>query len=185
MMGTTMLVQVDLRTLQALERIAVAQIVTATVLGLLGLIALGAAVVVLLEIRRARRAVHGLTRRLDELKPRLTPLLDRAVHLTNDMSVMTDNVRRKVDDLLHTAESLNRSVQRGSAATQERLQRFAAVLDIAQTEAEELLLDAAAAAHGMQETARVLRERDGSVQRRRQPAAVEDDKNVENEEDAT
>jgi methyl-accepting chemotaxis protein len=183
MMATTML-QVDLRTLEALERIAVAQIVMATVLGLLGLLALGAGIFALLEIRRARRAVYGLSRKLDDLTPRLAPLIDRAVHLSDDLAAMTDNVRRKVDDLLHTAETLNRSVQRGSAATQERLQRFAAVLDIAQAEAEELLLDAAATAHGMQETARVLRERTGDGQRRRQSAAAKDDEYRDHEEDA-
>jgi methyl-accepting chemotaxis protein len=184
MMATTMLMQVELRTLEALERIAVAQIVMATVIGLLGLLSLGAGIVVLLEIRRARRAVHGLSRKLDDLTPRLAPLIDRAVHLTDDVAAMTDNIRRKVDDLLHTAETLNRSVQRGSAATQERLQRFAAVLDIAQAEAEELLLDAAATAHGMQETVRVLRGGPGDGQRRRQPAATARDEDRDHEEEA-
>jgi methyl-accepting chemotaxis protein len=182
-MATTMLLQVDLRMLAALERIAVAQIVMATVLGLLGLLALGAGIGVMLEIRRARRAVYGLSRRFDELTPRLAPLIDRALQLTDEVAAMSDNVRRKVDDLLHTAETLNRSVQRGSAATEERLQRFAAVLDIAQAEAEELLLDAAATAHGMQETARVLREGPGDGQRRRQSAAAQQEYR-DHEEDA-
>jgi hypothetical protein len=77
--------------------------------------------------------------------------------VTNDVAGMTDNVRRKVDDVLHTVEELRRSVERARAATEERVRPLHAVLDVVQEEAEDLLLDAAATAHGVHETARVLR----------------------------
>jgi uncharacterized protein YoxC len=158
MKATALLAQVDARALEALERIAVAQTVMAVVLVVIGLIAIGGAVLVLLELRSARRLLHGLRDTIDELKPRLAPLIDRAKHVTDDVAGMTDNVRRKVDDLLHTAEDLNRAIRRGSAATEQRMRRFTAVLDMVQTEAEDVLLDAAATARGVHETARVLRE---------------------------
>lgn len=182
MVVTAILMQVDGRAISALERIAFAQTVMAVVMLIIGVLALGAGVVAILELRSARRMMRGMADTMNDLKPRLAPLLDRAKHVTDDLSGMSDNVRRKVDDLLHTAETLNRSIERGSVATEERLRRFSAVLDIVQTEAENLLLDAAAAAHGMQETARVLRERPGGPRRR--PAAVRHvDHEVEHEEE--
>jgi hypothetical protein len=152
------LAQVDPRTLQALERMAAAQMVMALFLSIMGVLAIGAAMLVLLELRTARRVMRGLSDTLYDLKPRLAPLLDRATHVTNDVAGITDNVRRKVDDILHTAEELNRAIKRGGAATEQRMRRFTAVLDMVQTEAEDVLLDAAATARGMHETARVLRE---------------------------
>ncbi|HSJ25004.1 MAG TPA: hypothetical protein VK929_10070 [Longimicrobiales bacterium] len=158
MMAVVVLAQVDARAVEALERIALTQTVMATVLVLVGLVIVAGAVITLLQLRAARRM---LQQTVTELKPQVAPLVDRAKGVTDDVAGVTDNVRRKVDDVLHTVEELRRSVERGGAATEERLRRFTAVLDIAQTEAEELLLDAAATAHGMQETARVLREQRG------------------------
>jgi uncharacterized protein YoxC len=177
MMSTaSLIVQVDPRALQALERIAVAQIVMAAIMALIGLVVVGAAVVTLLQLRAARRQ---MAKTLADLKPQLIPLMDRAKEATNDVADMTDNVRRKVDDVLHTVEELHRSLRRGSQATEERMRRFTAVLDVVQEEAEELLLDAAATAHGVHETARVLREGRGTGRVR--PARHEDNEDEENE----
>jgi methyl-accepting chemotaxis protein len=149
------LAQADVRAADALDRIATAQFVMAAVMVLIGLIVLALGVLLLLQIRAARRQ---LSRTVDELRPQLAPLVDRARHVTNDVAGMSDNVRRKVDDVLHTVEELRRSLERARAATEERAARFVAVLDVVQEETEDLMLDAAATAHGVQETARVLRE---------------------------
>jgi uncharacterized protein YoxC len=148
------LTQVDPGAVEALQRIATSQIVMAVVMVLFGLIALAVAVFALVEVRAARRF---MTRTVNELKPQMAPLIDRAKHVTDDVAGMSDNVRRKVDDVLHTVEEVRRSVERVRVSTEERAERFAAVLDVVQAETEELLLDAAATAHGVQETARVLR----------------------------
>jgi ABC-type transporter Mla subunit MlaD len=123
-----------------------------------------------LQIRSAQKAME---RNLAEFRPRIGPLIDRAKHVTDDVAGMTDNVRRKVDDVLHTVEELRRAAERAGGATEERLRRFTAVLDVVQTETEELLLDAAATAHGLQETARVLRE-EGADRPRRRSRELED-----------
>ena len=176
MMGM-LVMQVDAASLAALERIAFAQTIMAGVMVLIGLIALGGAFIVLLELRSARRLLHNLTDTVSELKPRIAPLVDRAIHVTSDVSAMMDNVRRKVDDVLFTVEELNRAANRGSAATEDRIRRFGKVLDMVQTEAEDLLLDAAATARGVHETARQLREppRPG----RRRPMLPPDDDDME------
>jgi uncharacterized protein YoxC len=150
-------VQLDTGSVDALQRMAVAQIVMAVIMVVIGLIAIGGAVVVLLELRSARRLLHNLGDTVDELKPRIAPLMDRTIHITSDVAGMTDNIRRRVDDVLFTMEQLNRIVKRGGSLAEERVRRFAEVLDVVQTEAEDLLLDAAATARGVHETARRLR----------------------------
>lgn len=147
----SLLAQVEPRGIEALERIAAAQLVVAVVMSLVGLALIAVVIVVLLQLRSLRRL-------LDDLRPRLAPLIDRATHVTNDVAGATDNVRRKVDDVLHTIEELRRSLDRGRVAAEERAASFGAVLDVVQSEAEELMLDAAATARGVHETARALRE---------------------------
>jgi methyl-accepting chemotaxis protein len=153
-----MLAQADPRTIEALERLASAQVVIAAATWVLVLFALGAMIMVLVEYRAARRFIRAADALLRDLRPRLGPLIDRARHVTNDVAGMTDNARRRVDDVLHTVEDLRRAVERGGEATEERVRRFAAVLDVVQSEAEDLLLDAAATARGVHETARSLNE---------------------------
>lgn len=172
-MAIALALQVDDAAIAALERIATAQMIMAVVMLILCVIALGGSIILLLEGRYLRKVVHGLATTMDELKPRLIPLLDRARHVTDDVSGMTDNIRRRVDDVLHTVEDIHRDVKRGNDALESRVRRFGAVLDVVQAEAEELLLDAAATARGVHETARLLREPGPSQRRsRRQPAEL-------------
>jgi uncharacterized protein YoxC len=168
-MSLLMLAQMDPRAVTALERMAVAQLVMAVIMVLIGLIVAGAALAIFFQLRAATR---GLQRQVDELKPRMDPLLDRAREVSSDLAGMTDNVRRKADDVLHTVEQLRRSAERGSTALEERVKRFTTVLDVVQQETEELMLDAAATAHGLQETARVLREEEGRRPRARRPSGA-------------
>jgi biopolymer transport protein ExbB/TolQ len=152
------LAQVDPRAVAALERIALVQTVMLVMMVLLGFILMGGAAAMFLQVRSAQKA---LQRSLDGFRPQLAllvALMDGARHVTGDVTGMTERVRRKVDDVLHTVEDLRRALERAGAGTEERLARFTAVLDVVQTETEDLLLDAAATAHGLQETARVLRE---------------------------
>lgn len=170
-------VQLDTAAMDAIRSIAIAQMIMAAVMIIIGLIAIGGAIVVLLELRSARRLLHNLGDTVAELKPRLAPLIDRTIHITSDVAGMTDNIRRRIDDLLFTVEQLNRIVKRGGNMAEERMARFAEVLDVVQTEAEDLLLDAAATARGVHETARQLRQEPPRGKPRRKPfdSPIEDD----------
>lgn len=172
-------VQLDTASIEVLERIAAAQLIMAAIMILLGLIALGGAIVALLELRSARRLLHNLGDTVDELRPRVAPLVDRALHVTSDVSGITDNIRRRVDDVLFTVQELNRALQRGGEAAEERVRRFAEVLDVVQAEAEDLLLDAASTARGVHETARQLRETEPRPARRPTPHLNVDDGEIE------
>jgi uncharacterized protein YoxC len=149
---------VDTAILESIERIAAAQVVMAVAISLIALIVIGASLVMLLQLRAAHRMVRELGSGLERMQPQLGPMMERAREATHDIAGMTGDVRRRMDDMLHTVEDLHRAVKRGGAAAEERIRRFDAVLDVVQTEAEELLLDAAATAHGLQQTARALRE---------------------------
>lgn len=153
-----MLAQADRRAVEALEQIATTQVIISVAVTVLVLFTLGAMVILLIEYRFVRRLVRNAEGMMRELRPRVAPLIDRAKHVTNDVAGMTDNVRRKTDDVLHTVEDLRRALERGGVATEDRVRRFAAVMDVVQSEAENLLLDATATARGMHETARALRE---------------------------
>jgi len=164
--------EVDPMLLDTIARIAFAQTVMAVVMVVLGLIVLGGAMLVLLEFRSLRRLLKDMLVTMEEVRPRIGPLLDRADVITGDLTNMSGDVRRRVDSLLFTIEDVNRRVQRGADAVAERAQRFDSVLDVVQTEAEELLLDAASTARGVHETARQLREPGPRARRRRPPVDV-------------
>jgi methyl-accepting chemotaxis protein len=166
MMVMAALGQADPEAIQALQRIATSQVIMAVVMALFGVLALAVAVVGIIELRAARRF---MAQTVNELRPQLAPLLDRAKHLTDDVAGMTDNVRRKVDDVVHTMEDVRRSVERARSAAEARAERFSQVLDVLQDEAEEVMLDAAAAARGVHEGARVLQE---TGSRRNRPGPV-------------
>lgn len=173
--------QVDPALYDVLENIAAAQLVMAVVMVVVGIIVLGGALLVLVEFRSLRRLLRDMLVTMEELRPRVGPLLAQLQSLTADASAMTGDLRRRTDNLLFTIEDVNRSVKRGAAALEERAERFGAVLDVVQTEAEELLLDAAATAHGVQETARVLRQPGPRVRTRREPRDVGEDGHEEEE----
>jgi ABC-type transport system involved in cytochrome bd biosynthesis fused ATPase/permease subunit len=161
--------QLDARAVDALERIATTQIVLAVVQIFTALVVVVGILFVILQLRAFRRM---LQQTFAEWKPQIAPLLDRAKSVTDDVAGLTDNVRRKVDDALHTLEDLRRSAEKGGAAAEERVRRFGEVLDVLQTETEDLLLDAAAAARGVHETARALRRPARTL---RQPHSQEDE----------
>jgi uncharacterized protein YoxC len=171
----------DTAVLEALERIATAQMVIAVALAIIALFFLGGAIVMLIELRYAHRLVREVRRGVAGLKPQVGPLIDRMTAASADIAGMTGDARRRMDDILHTVEDLHRSVKRAAAVTEERIRRFDAVLDVVQTEAEELMLDAAATAHGLHEAARSLRESPGdrAMVKRTRPVTTDYEEELE------
>lgn len=176
---------VDTTVIDALGTIAMAQVVMAVVLVIMGLVVLGGALLVLVEFRSLRRLLRDMLVTMEELRPRVGPLLDQLQSLTGDASAMTGDMRRRVDNLLYTIEDVNRSVKRGAEAVEARAERFGAVLDVVQTEAEELLLDAASTARGVHETARVLRQPVPRSQKQARPLQDAGDAGYDDDEEGT
>jgi hypothetical protein len=66
----------------------------------------------------------------------------------------TDNLNK----ITGTVEDLSNRLRTGVDAVEDRVRRFGAVVDVVQTEAEELMLDAASTARGVHTAASMIRE---------------------------
>lgn len=141
-----------------LERIAWAQIVTAVGIALVTLFAIGLAIAGIVALRSVNRTVTRLERTIERLAPRAEPILDRAARVADDAGEVSRSVRRAVEDLVSTVQDLNGQLRELSESADERVRRIGAVLAVVQREAEELLIDAAATARGLQVTASTLRD---------------------------
>jgi uncharacterized protein YoxC len=138
-----------------LERIMWAQMIMAGIMVVCALAVLAAALAVLRLVRRTMDRVEATK---DQLLPHVTPVLSRAATIADDVGHMTAGFRDNADDVQETVHDLIDRTRAAVDALDERLRRFAAVLDAVQTQAEDLLVDTTAAARGVHTTARALRE---------------------------
>ncbi|MBI4545908.1 MAG: hypothetical protein HY703_11980 [Gemmatimonadetes bacterium] len=133
------------------------EVLTALAAATVALVALGFAVAGLLAFRSLARLMRSLNETVKRLGPRAEPLLENASRVASDASRISDSVRHEVVELLKTVEDINQQLRAAAEGAQERVQHFAAVLDVVQEEAEDLFLDAAAAARGLHASTRSLR----------------------------
>ena len=152
------LAQTDAAVVEMLDRIATSQLIIAIVLTFMLVMMIGAGVVFMLKYPKLDKLMRDTSILMDELKRVAVPLIEGAATTMSETAKITTEVHARVGGLMNTLESIDASIQRGAIATEERVRRFGEVLDVVQTETEELLLDAAATAHGVHETARMLRE---------------------------
>lgn len=157
MMGTNMLQQADPAVVAQLDQISVALIVIAVATALVGLFVLGVLFIAFRLMRSATKLMNQVQGRIDEFAPRAGPLIDKATLVADDARTLSDNVRRRVTELMDTVAKLNSSVREATEATELRVREFVAVLDVVKAEAEELLMDTAATARGIHTTAAALR----------------------------
>jgi hypothetical protein len=124
------LAQTDAAAIEVMERIATSQYIMTIVMVIMLIMAAGGALIFMMEFGKLRKLMRDTSILMDELKRVAVPLIEGAA--------VTVSEAAKITTEMHT--------------------RFGQVLDVVQTETEELLLDAAATAHGVHETARMLRE---------------------------
>ncbi|HKJ93088.1 MAG TPA: DUF948 domain-containing protein [Longimicrobiales bacterium] len=135
--------------------IATSQIIMAVAMVLILGIAAVAGVMMFSALRSLVRTVHTLER---ELAPRAQPLLDQAAELAEKANRVADDLRQDVDSVHDTVAEINRRVRRAADATEQRVRRLGAMLDVVQEEAQNLLIETTATARGAQAAARALRE---------------------------
>ncbi|MGH7576860.1 MAG: hypothetical protein ACREM1_17260 [Longimicrobiales bacterium] len=166
--------QLDAQTAAQIEWIARAQIATAVAMIIIALFLIGLIIASLILLRSVKRLVRRVERSVDQLTPHAQPLLERVSGVAGDARDVSETVRRQVNDLVHTVEGLNRSLREAGEATETRVRAFAAVLDVVQEEAEQILLDTAATARGLHTTAESLRAARPSGSLRARAAADEE-----------
>lgn len=140
-----------------LDQIATALTIIAVSGVVVGLFAVVSLVASMFALRSANRAIGTMERHIDRLAPRVEPLIDQVTRLADDSRHVTDTVRRRVHDLMDSVDDLNRGLKQATQAAEIRVREFAAVIDVVKEEAEEVLIDTAATARGLQSAAEKLR----------------------------
>jgi uncharacterized protein YoxC len=140
-----------------LDRMSSALVILSWAIGIVGLLSIAAILFSLYTVRSAFQLIATIEAQISRLGPRTEPLLEKLTRLADDVRGITDVVRRRILDVMDTVGDLNDSVAGARNEAEMRIREFGAVLDVVQTEAEQLLLDAAAAARGVQVTAAALR----------------------------
>lgn len=147
-------VQSDPAVVHQLEKIATAQITVAVLLALMALTMIGIAIGALMEIRRHSRK---LDRSLELLAPRLDPILISLARIADDAQDVSGSLKYRIRDVLDTVDDLTGRLREGADSVEKRVRQLGAVVDVVQTETEELLLDAASTARGVHTASQVLR----------------------------
>ena len=139
-----------------LDRIADIQMVMALATSILALFALALAAAALLAVLKIRKAME---RGLDLLPAKTEPMLAAVTRVAENAREVSDTVKVRVKDMLDNLDEINRRLKNGADAIEERVKRFGVVVDVVQTEAEELMLDAASTARGVHTAAERLRQK--------------------------
>lgn len=121
-------------------------------------------VMILFELRRLSRSWQNL---LDTAGDRSRPLIDSANSAARNVDYITQVIRTDVERVNRAVSGLTESLEDASNDVQVRLKDMSALMDLAQTEAEEAVLDAAT-------TVRRLRAGAGMLGRVTRKGATED-----------
>lgn len=155
--------------LERLDRLAAAEWVTAIGTLVMAALIVGVAVAALLVLRSLNHTVtqtmRGVERAVARLEPRVEPILDRAGKIAEDASHVSHSLRQEVARVQEMLADVSERLYEGLDEAEARVRRFGAVLRVVQREAEDLLLDAAAAARGVHVAVDRLRGRPGSGRR--------------------
>jgi hypothetical protein len=151
-----MLIQTDPALATSLERIAWAQLIMAAAMGVIVLLALGAALVSYGTMRSLSKMIWALEQMTVRLTPRAEPIFESTAHIAQDLAAITGTIRGETSKIQESMELFNQQILAASRATDERVRQFGEVLRVCQDEVEDVLLDAAATARGLHTTAEVL-----------------------------
>lgn len=149
--------QTDPALVEQLQRIADYQRWMMVAAVLVALAALAIALFALRVLLKARQMLNDAQRRVNEMAPRLAPSLQRVRQIIDATGDTVEDVRSRVGEISATFDDLNQSLRAAGRGAETRVKELAAVIDVVRAEAEELLLDGAATAHGIHTTAKALR----------------------------
>jgi hypothetical protein len=134
---------------ELISGMAVAVLVLGVLIALIG---------VLLQFRKLTRSVIEVTRRLEKEGG---PVMERAKSVAENMDFITAAVRTDVQKVHKSVAQLNDRLNQASTRMEERIQDFSALVEMLQSEAEELALDTAAAVRGVRAGTKALAEGNG------------------------
>lgn len=142
-MSLTFTVAVQDTTVVELARDGLAVVSAWTMIGL-GLAFLAILVVLLLVLAELRMLSRTWTGFLDATSKRSEPLLEHANSAARNLDHVTSVVRSEIDRLHGMVEGVTDDIGDASVEVRRRIADLSALLDLAQSEAEDAVLDAAA-----------------------------------------
>ena len=117
-------------------------------------------------LRRLDRLGDSLTRVLEALDRDARPALVSARTVADEAGRMAVLLRKELEGVTDTSESVRRRVERTAAALEDRFLEFETLLDVLQDEVEETVLDVAAALRTTRRGASVVKAVKRAVLRR-------------------
>jgi methyl-accepting chemotaxis protein len=145
--------------LQAQSPVAVAADVAVILMALSLAGSLGWVVFVL---RRRLAALEGTVRSAsDRLVDRAGPLVDRSRDVADNIEFITRAVRTDVERLNASVRALTERLNQASDRMEERIEEFNALIEVVQSEAEEIFIDTASTVRGVTAGARAIPKSDG------------------------
>jgi len=145
--------------------LATAEAVSTIVLVVAVLLVLLALMALFLQFRMLTRSVTAVAKRLEK---DAGPVMVRAKSVMENMDFISASVRTDVQKVNASVAQLNDRLNQASERMEERIQDFSALVEVLQSEAEELALDTAAAVRGVRAGTKALAEGNGGRQEERQ-----------------
>ena len=125
------------------------------VVGVFFLLVVPILVLVFLQLRKVNRTVRALG---ESGLRRADPILERGKGIADNVEFVTMAVRTDVQRLNASVRSLTERLQQASDRMEERIEEFNALMQVVQSEAEDIFIGTAATVRGVREGARVLGE---------------------------
>ena len=127
------------------------------VAGALNTLVLFALVVVLVPaVWSFTQSLKQLRALLDRIYDDLKPLTHHANRIAANVDEITETVRGEVKNVTDTIAQANQGLNKAVSSTEERIRKFGALVDVAQSEAERVFVSGAAAVRGAKAGARAV-----------------------------
>lgn len=124
------------------------------------------AIAVVIAVALLAAIMLRVYRMLDEIRAGvrvgLGPVSDRARSISDNVDFITQVVRKDVEALNASVQSLSDRLTHASERLEERIEEFNALMEVVQGEAEDLFLDTASTVRGVRESARAIASGRGS-----------------------
>ncbi|MSR36042.1 MAG: hypothetical protein EXR95_05270 [Gemmatimonadetes bacterium] len=143
--------------LPARDGLATAALVANLVLTAVFVLLLGGIVVLVFRLRGIQRSVSALLGRVEK---KLDPIIDRTREVAANAEYISAAVRTDVQHVSTSVRSLSQRLQSASDRMEQRVQEFNALMEVVQSEAENIFLGSAATVRGVRAGARALRHKD-------------------------
>ncbi|MCK5650363.1 MAG: hypothetical protein KAJ42_03255 [Gemmatimonadetes bacterium] len=156
---------------------AVSAIVVAAGLVILFLLA----VILVLQMRRLSKTLGSVARNLERSAD---PVLDRARSVAENVDFIAASVRTDIQKLNESVGRITDRLNHASDRVEERVEDFNALIEVVQSEAEDIFLDTASTVRGVRAGARVLGNGEESSDVGEGIEEDEDPEDVANEDEA-